>query len=159
MQPYIWGKYLWTSIHYISLGYSQYPTNDEKIEYKDFFENLFKVLPCYACSQNYKEHLIKLPITDEVLKNTKSLFKWTVDLHNLVNKNLDKKITSVEEAYQLYTKVHPNNNQTMIDCFANLSKIKKESTVSQTWLLLFNIFLVLIIFSLIFMRKSFQKLF
>ena len=33
MQPYIWGKYLWTSIHYISLGYPENPSKEEQNDY------------------------------------------------------------------------------------------------------------------------------
>mgnify|MGYP001195412702 FL=1 len=160
MQPYIWGKYLWTSIHYISLGYPENPSKEEQNDYKEFFENLFRVIPCYTCSENYKDHLQKLPITPQVLQNTKSLFKWTVEVHNLVNKSLNKRLLSYEEAYQLYTKVHEKNNQFMIDCFSNLSnKNTSKLMISNTWMIFLNFILIIIVVVLLFMRKSFRRLF
>lgn len=158
MQPYIWGKYLWTSIHYISLGYPENPTQEEQNDYKEYFENLFKILPCYRCSENYKDHLLKIPMTSQVLQNTKSLFKWTVELHNLVNKSLKKRLLSYEEAYQLYTSVHEKNNHIMNDCFSNLSnKTNTKQPNNNAWLFFINIILVIIILTLLFMKKSFRK--
>ena len=103
MQPYIWGKYLWMSIHFISLGYPHNPSSEDKHQYKSFFEDLYQILPCSICANNYEKHLNEIPITDKVLQNRKTLFKWTVDMHNLVNKTLNKPYMSYEEAYQLYT--------------------------------------------------------
>ena len=161
MQPFIWGKYLWTSIHYISLGYPENPTNEEKNDYKLFFENIFKVIPCYMCSENYKDHLVALPITQEVLRNTKSLFTWTVQIHNIVNKTLNKKQMSVTEAYQLYTKTYITNNALMVDCFSNLSATKASlSTPNRNWLLVINIlmfFIIVLLIGFIFMKRSSRK--
>ena len=126
MQPYIWGKYLWTSIHYISLGYPENPSKEEQNDYKEFFENLFRVIPCYTCSENYKDHLQKLPITPQVLQNTKSLFKWTVEVHNLVNKSLNKRLLSYEEAYQLQDitrRMHQKLGLVYLHCSTDKNKV------------------------------------
>jgi hypothetical protein len=159
MQPYLWGKFVWTSIHFISLGYPNEPSAQDKIDYKNYFENLYAVLPCYACSQNYQDHLRELPITDKVLSDTKSLFKWTVQLHNIVNTSLHKKQMSYEEAYQLYTSVYPKRNGMMEQCFSNLlfrDSPKNTDTSVRTWLWITNT-LLCVAFILFFMRKSFQK--
>lgn len=103
MQPSSWGKYLWTSIHFIALGFPDNPNDDDKNNYKNFFINLGYVIPCYKCSVNYKKHLKELPITNETLKNRHNLFKWTVDLHNIVNKELNKPLINLEDAYLLYS--------------------------------------------------------
>ena len=114
----------------------------------------------YLKRENYKDHLQKLPITPQVLQNTKSLFKWTVEVHNLVNKSLNKRLLSYEEAYQLYTKVHEKNNQFMIDCFSNLSnKNTSKLMISNTWMIFLNFILIIIVVVLLFMRKSFRRLF
>ncbi len=112
MKPSSWGKYLWTSIHFIALGYPDNPTEEDKINYKLFFYNLWKVIPCYKCSINYKQHLEDLPITNETLKNKHNLFKWTVDLHNIVNHELNKSLLNLDQAYLLYSE-----NFTLSDTF------------------------------------------
>lgn len=104
MNPKVWGKYIWLSIHIIALGYPDKPSEQDKKNYKDYYTNLWKVLPCEKCSINYVRHLRELPI-DENLTDTMSLFKWTVDLHNIVNKETGKRQLSFEEALEIYTKI------------------------------------------------------
>ncbi len=104
MEPKIWGKYMWTSIHIIALGYPDKPTEEDKANYKDFYMNLWKVIPCYKCSINYQKHIAELPIEDHLSDNM-ALFKWTVDLHNVVNKMLGKKQWSLEDALEKFRQV------------------------------------------------------
>jgi len=102
MKPDIWGKHLWYSIHFIALAFPDDPTNEEKRNYQSFFENLHKVLPCHKCSLNYVEHLIEKPITFAELSNSETLFRWTVDIHNLVNKETSKDQWTYETASAFY---------------------------------------------------------
>jgi hypothetical protein len=104
MNPKIWGKYVWVSIHVIALGYPDKPSEEDKKHYKEYFLNLWKVLPCYKCSINYLRHLEELPIDNSLTDNT-ALFKWTVDLHNIVNKETGKRIVPYEEALEIYTRL------------------------------------------------------
>lgn len=102
MPPEYWGKHLWFCIHIIALGYPVHPSEDDKATYKDFYENLWKVIPCYKCSVNYRRHLVELPI-DEFLVSNQTLFAWTVALHNIVNKELNKPEMPLTTAQKLYT--------------------------------------------------------
>jgi Erv1 / Alr family len=104
MEPKVWGKYIWTSIHMIALGYPDKPTDEDKMNYKQFYINLWKVIPCYKCSVNYQKHLEELPI-DAHLNDNMSLFKWTVDFHNIVNKELGKKEWTFEETLEKFRKI------------------------------------------------------
>ena len=97
----VWGPKLWTSIHYIALGYSSNPTEDERKNYRTFFMDLGNVIPCHKCSVNYKKHLKEIPIND-YLSNNDRLFEWTVLIHNIVNKENGKKEYSVKEAKDYY---------------------------------------------------------
>lgn len=105
MDPKIWGKHMWSSIHFIALGFPQKPSETQKLNYKSFFENLYKVLPCNTCSEHL-ESTIKneLPLYANNLSNTTEMFKWTVGLHNIVNKRLNKPTMSFEEAENMYYK-------------------------------------------------------
>lgn len=97
MDPNQWGKYLWKSIHLIALGYPEVPNDVDKNVYSNYYTSLWKILPCFKCSINYKRHLIELPI-ESYLDSKKSLFEWTVKLHNIVNKELGKPEFTVAEA-------------------------------------------------------------
>lgn len=109
MLPDIWGKHLWFSIHFIAQDYPKTPTHDEMLTYKDFFENLWKVIPCYKCGVNYKRHLQELPIDDH-LGSREDLFAWTVELHNIVNRELGKPIMTLDEAKKKYSDPEFNKN-------------------------------------------------
>lgn len=104
MEPKIWGRYIWTSIHIIALGYPDKPTPEDKKHYKQFFIDLWKVIPCYKCSMNYQKHFQELPI-DEYLTDNMSLFKWTVDFHNIVNRELGKQEWSFEDSLEKFRKI------------------------------------------------------
>ena len=103
MKPDIWGPFMWYIIHFIALDYNSNPSDEDKKQYKQFFENLHFVLPCYTCGLKYIEHLQILPLTDTVLQNNKELFNWTVKLHNIVNEQLHKKKWTIDKARKFYT--------------------------------------------------------
>lgn len=107
MHPDVWGRFLWYSIHFIALDYPENPTPQDRVKYKSFFENLGSVIPCYKCSVNYKRHIEELPLVSEAgdfLENKGTLFAWTVELHNIVNKELGKPVMSLDSAFAMYTK-------------------------------------------------------
>ena len=101
--PAIWGPHLWKSIHYIALGYpDDKPTETDRESYKDFFMNFHKVVPCVKCAKNYIRHLREVPAIDEYLSSNTRLFEWTWMLHNIVNKELGKRVVSLDAAKKLY---------------------------------------------------------
>ena len=55
LQPLIWGPHGWKFIHYVSLGYPENPTINDKNFYKNFYYSLQDVLPCEKCRINYKK--------------------------------------------------------------------------------------------------------
>jgi len=97
MDPEIWGPKAWFFIHNIALTYPRNPNINDKQMYKNFFINLGNVLPCSVCKVHYKENLIESEL-DIGLNSNIDLFKWTVDIHNKVNKQNNKKIFTYEEA-------------------------------------------------------------
>ena len=103
-----WGPSGWKFMHYIALKYPKEPTEDDKKNYFNFYNNLQFVLPCIKCAEHYKENLQILPL-EKSLTNNIELFKWTVDIHNLVNTKLDKTTLTYEEAIKLYLD-NPNEN-------------------------------------------------
>ena len=105
MDPTIWGKHMWSSIHFIALGFPETPSEKQKSDYKQFFENLYKVLPCNTCSEHLEKTLKNdLPLYANNLVNNSELFKWTVKLHNIVNKRLKKKEMSFKDTENMYYK-------------------------------------------------------
>lgn len=114
MEPKVWGRYLWTSLHFIALGYPDNPTEEEKLIYKQFYESFWKVIPCFKCGENYQRHLTELPLTAEHLKDNLTLFQWTHKLHNIVNRELGHREVSLEEARQKFSRIAKGQDEAFV---------------------------------------------
>lgn len=95
--PDKWGKYGWTFLHFATLAYPIDPTSTDKLNMLTFIDSFGKILPCTKCRFNFKNNLLILPLTEQVLSSRSNLVSWASDMHNLVNKELGKKIYSKEE--------------------------------------------------------------
>ena len=101
--PNVWGPSFWFTIHN---GICKYPisaSNIQKERMKGFILGIPVMLPCEICkihANNFiddsKKHL------DLICSKRESLFKWSVDFHNSVNKRNNKKEVSYEEAKDIY---------------------------------------------------------
>ena len=87
--PEVWGPFFWYTIHITALGYPTQPSYAHKKAAKEFYESLKFLLPCPICKEHYITHLEKYPITPH-LDRRSDLFRWTLLLHNEVNKSLQK---------------------------------------------------------------------
>ena len=103
-----WGPSGWKFMHYVALKYPKEPSENDKKNYFNFYNNLQFILPCTKCAEHYKENLQLLSL-EKSLENNIELFKWTVDIHNLVNTKLNKPNITYEEAIKLYLD-NPNKN-------------------------------------------------
>ena len=103
IKPSVWGPHGWKFMHFVSLGYPENPSQEDKRQYKEFYESLQHILPCGACAQNYKLNLQRTPI-DNSLDSRDTLIKWVIDIHNRVNQETGKKTLIHEEALNLYLK-------------------------------------------------------
>ena len=101
MDPTVWGPKLWFFIHTIALNFPENPSFDDIKSYETFFENLKYIIPCDKCKLHYSQRLRENPIS-KYLTDNNSLFIYTIDLHNEVNKSLGKRIYSYEEVSNQY---------------------------------------------------------
>jgi hypothetical protein len=86
----VWGPPLWHYLHTMSFNYPVNPTMQEKMHYRNFILNLKYVLPCKHCRMNLKTNLKQLPIKICDMKNRETFSKYVYNLHELVNKMLNK---------------------------------------------------------------------
>lgn len=108
MKPELWGKYLWSTIHFVALGYPENPSANDKQSYYDFYTSFGKMIPCSKCRVNYARHLREIPI-EPYLNSRYNLFKWTVLVHNIVNRELGKQQWNIDYALTFYTNMDANN--------------------------------------------------
>lgn len=87
----VWGPTQWHMLHTISFNYPINPTKTDKKYYKQYLLNLQYTLPCKYCRINLRNNLKTLPITNEVMENRENFSRYVYNLHELVNKMLDKK--------------------------------------------------------------------
>lgn len=99
----VWGPGLWHSLHTMSFNYPANPTRQDKMHYRNFILNLQYVLPCGKCRENLKKNFQRLPLKMDHMKTRETFSKYVYDLHELVNKMLQKESgLSYEEVRERY---------------------------------------------------------
>lgn len=102
--PEVWGPFFWHTIHIVALGYPKDPTYSDKKAAKEFFESLQHLIPCSICKNHYVQHIKNKPITPS-LDTREHLIQWTIDIHNEVNKMLNKPTWTREEVIAYYKRI------------------------------------------------------
>jgi hypothetical protein len=144
MNQNIWGPHLWFSLHTITFNYPLKPTQDDKDNYRNFFNSMKNVIPCSVCKKNYIRHLNEIPI-DQHLHNRKSLVYWVIDLHNMVNGETGKKILSYDNVIKKYEDAY--GKKIVLD--GEIDNIYEEKTDYKSLFFYKNIVYYLFVFFLI----------
>jgi len=126
-----WGPAAWLFLHSVSFQYPENPNDQDKNNYKIFFESLQNILPCPNCREHYQKNIQENPMN---LGSRESLIKWVINLHNAVNKKNSKKEYSYDEVKDLYQSKF------------NYSIEENESVESNMKFVLILILIILIIF-------------
>jgi len=87
----VWGPSMWHYLHTMSFNYPVEPTKENKHYYKEFVKNLQYTLPCKYCRINLKNNFKAHPIKECHMKDRESFSRYVYELHELVNKMLNKK--------------------------------------------------------------------
>jgi len=85
--PTKWGPHFWMTLHIACLGCQDYKALSE------FVEGYIYIIPCLTCREHFEKVLVENPVPE-----AGDFFKWSVDVHNIVNKRLGKPEFSYEEA-------------------------------------------------------------
>lgn len=141
MNQNIWGSTLWFSLHTITMNYPNNPTFIEQKDYKNFFISLENVIPCKVCRKNYQRHLKEHPI-DSHLGNRKELVYWLIDIHNMVNAEIGKKIISYDKVIDKYEKIY---DKKIFDDNVNLENQKINLNNNKYIILFLSILIILVI--------------
>jgi Erv1 / Alr family len=102
--PETWGPFFWHTIHIVALGYPTNPSHAHKKAAREFFEALVHLIPCPICREHYTKHISTHPIGPH-LDRRSDLFRWTLLLHNEVNKTLGKPPFTEAEVLRHYTRL------------------------------------------------------
>lgn len=95
---------MWAMIHLICLHAPEKIDSNVRNTYYMFFSMMPYVLPCDKCREHWIEHVRSFPI-DQALDTREDLFKWSVNMHNIVNKSLGKQEVPYKKALEHWTDV------------------------------------------------------
>jgi hypothetical protein len=128
----VWGPAAWHLLHTISFNYPINPTDENKKQYKEFVESLANVLPCKYCRMNLENNLKAHPIKPCHMKNRETFSRYIYNLHEIVNKMLDKKsglsYCDIRERYEHFRSRCTQNDAPKIFKFNNTRKKEKGCT-------------------------------
>jgi len=125
-----WGPMGWGLIHSIAFAYN--PEID-KDHYFNFFMNLGSVLPCEECRRHYIQNVNKNELLKALVSN-ESFFRWSYDLHNIVNKQTgvpESKWPTYDSIKQRYNSFKASCSEVPGICGSNSSIQKKIRVVEQ----------------------------
>jgi len=152
MGPDVWGPHAWKFLHYVSLSYPNNPTEEEKAQYKQFFELLSVVLPCSICADHFAENYKRMPLTNEILSDKEKVIKWVIDVHNEVNQMKGKPIVRYHDARKMIeTDTKCVQAETFVDINTPIQVNDKKSDNSLIKLL--GILFGLIVIAIVYKRK------
>lgn len=97
-----WGSATWNLIHYIAANLPQTLTSYQQESFVAFIVCLNNLLPCENCRNHMEEYTKNNDIYPHVNSGGFSVFKWTNDFHNDVNKRLGTKIVSLKDAFNMF---------------------------------------------------------
>ena len=102
-----WGPSAWVFLHSVAQRYPRNPTEEDKNNYRNFYENIENMLPCGKCRESYTKYIQILPIRF-FLSRREDLILWLYTIHNFVNFKLIgqgydiQNIPSLAEVYEHY---------------------------------------------------------
>lgn len=88
IDPEVWGPKTWQRLH------TQALVLESPEDRKRLVRNL--AIPCGECKTHWKEVLKEYP---PILSGISTFFAWSVNVHNAVNRKLEKKEIGVNDAY------------------------------------------------------------
>lgn len=122
MHSFLWGPFAWYIIH--SLAYHYIDNQREK--YVQFYRSLQQVLPCEVCRNHYGSMIARAQYVPESNTGRETIHQWTVNMHNEVNRRLNKRVVSIQESTQLYQTIDHNRIYVFLDLMIHLG-LKKNT--------------------------------
>lgn len=133
IDPEFFGKYFWFIIHLVNI----LTHNDKTLinDFKIFIKTLACLIPCCKCRNHFKQNLKKITLKKYIKSG--NILKWSFDMHNLVNKQLNKKKYNYKNYIKKFNAVIEKKEATSLYfwhvihliCFSvpkNLSHVKKN---------------------------------
>ena len=109
MDPAFWGNSTWRYLHTLTFNYPINPTNEDKIKYLRYFNELSSFLPCDDCAKSYKLYMSYIPLNMYV-NDIYGITYWLYIIHSIVNTKLSKHNSNFDEIVKMYLSNKTNCN-------------------------------------------------
>ena len=93
---------VWKCLHNITFAFLTNPSKKSQLLIFNLLNIQIKKIPCSICNRHYSNYLKSCDNLKTICSNKLSLVIWMIDLHNDVNKRLNKKEYSYKEVFEIY---------------------------------------------------------
>lgn len=107
INPKKFGPYFWGVLHLASIG------GIDPEAYKTLISIFPSILPCPACGAHFADVLKESPPPET--QDPMELFKWSVDVHNIVNKRIEKPLMTYVDAMKIWLTMPKEPEKPKID--------------------------------------------
>lgn len=130
MQTDSWGEHAWETFNHVAFGSPEHLDNDDKINYKSFYNGFRCVAPCSLCKKAYGD-MIKYINIDDYLDGRDGLCYWAFVVHNLVNRKLNKQLMTLDKVIYKYENMRArcgkkDNSERYLKCKNELQEYTLE---------------------------------
>lgn len=94
IKPVKFGPYYWGVLHLACLG------GIDPAALQALVSMFPEILPCPACGVHFSEVINSNPLPETT--DVEALFKWSVDVHNIVNERLEKPLVTYDDAFKYW---------------------------------------------------------
>jgi hypothetical protein len=108
MYPELWGRYGWHLLHTIAQHCNVKNCIEKNVDhFYNFFKSLKTMLPCFKCQEHYKSLMShnSLRLRKYMKHNRKNIIEWVYDLHENVNRDLNKNKFPLKRVIKTYEKI------------------------------------------------------
>lgn len=98
---HIWGPHFWFVLHTIAMNYPDRANEVTRRKYYDFVQNIPLFIPNVEMGDRFSDLLDKYPVSP-YLDKRETFIRWTVFIHNKVNKMIGKPELELNEAVNKY---------------------------------------------------------
>lgn len=102
MQSAIFGPAFWLTIHITSFNYPTNPSEQNKQDYCTWLLSIKNILPCKFCRENFHKNLQAANFSWKVMASRETFSRFCYDLHDAVNRMLNKTSPPFEEIRDRY---------------------------------------------------------
>ena len=132
----VWGPIYWTYLHMVTKKYPDKPSHKEKKYYFNTIQSFINTIPCSTCNE-HTDKIINDADLKTALDNKVDFEKYIWDIHNQVNKRLNKKIMKFDTFNKTYNKILDKTYS------SNLIKLIKANYFKNSIIVVLFIFLII----------------